>query len=298
MQHILFTGATGFLGRNMLPILKERYEVTTIGKQDRNDLIADFATGEPELGRRYDVVLHAAGKAHVYPKTEAERQVFYDVNVKGTMNLCRALERVGCPEAFVFVSSMNVYGSKPGNMDTEETRELVGDNTYADSKIKAEAYLTEWCREHGVILTILRPGLIAGPSAPGNLGAMVRGIRTGAYLSIAGGRAKKSIVMAEDIANVVLLAVDKGGIYNVCDDYNPSFGELERCIARQLGKRPPINVPYWFAKCLALVGDVLPFFPINSARLEKIVTPDTWSNERAKRVLGWKPMDVLANYKI
>jgi hypothetical protein len=49
---------------------------------------------------------------------------------------------------------------------------------------------------------------------------------------------------------------------------------------------------------LALVGDVFPFFPINSARLEKIVTPDTWSNERAKRVLGWKPMDVLANYKI
>ena len=52
------------------------------------------------------------------------------------------------------------------------------------------------------------------------------------------------------------------------------------------------------AKCLAWVGDVLPFFPINSQRLEKIVTSDTWSNEKAKRELGWQPMDVLENYKI
>jgi hypothetical protein len=40
------------------------------------------------------------------------------------------------------------------------------------------------------------------------------------------------------------------------------------------------------------------FFPINSSRLEKIVTPDIWSNEKAKREFGWQPMDVFENYKI
>lgn len=127
---------------------------------------------------------------------------------------------------------------------------------------------------------------------------MVNGIKTGMYVSIVGGKARKSILMAEDIANLVPLVAEKGGIYNVCDDYNPSFGELEASIAKQLGKKKPISIPYWMAKCLAWVGDVLCFFPLNSSRLDKIVTSDTWSNEKAKKELGWVPMSVLHNYKI
>ena len=298
MEKLLFTGGTGFLGANAKPILDKMYEVTTIGITDKDELKANFVTDVPELPCKYDIVLHAAGKAHVYPKTEAEKQAFYDVNYKGTINLCKALEKVGLPKAFVFISTMNVYGSEPGNMDTEDSRPLVGDSPYSDSKIKAEEFLTQWCKEHNVTLGILRPALLAGSNAPGNLGAMVNGIKTGKYLSIAGGKAKKSILMAQDIANLVPLVAEKGGVYNVCDDYNPSFGELEASIAKQLGKCKPISIPFWMAKCLALVGDVFSFFPINSSRLEKIVTSDTWSNEKAKKELGWRPMDVLENYRI
>lgn len=298
MDKLLFTGGSGFLGRNIKPILDKQYEVTTIGIMDVDMIKANFVTDIPELPERYDVVLHAAGKAHIYPKTEAEKQSFYDVNLTGTAHLCEALEKVGVPRAFVFISTMNVYGSVPGNMDTEDSRPLVGDSPYSDSKIKAEEYLTDWCRTHNVILAILRPSLLAGRGAPGNLGAVVKGIRTGAYLSIAGGKAKKSVLMVDDIARLVPLVAKKGGVYNVCDDHNPSFGELEETIAKQLGKRKPINIPYWMAKCLALFGDVFRFFPINSQRLNKIVTSDVWSNEKAKRELGWQPLDVLNNYKI
>lgn len=298
MQKLLFTGGTGFLGRNIKPILDRSYDVTTIGIMEADMIKANFVSGVPELPEKYDIVLHAAGKAHIYPKTEAEKQAFYDVNYKGTINLCKALEKVGVPKSFVFISTLNVYGDVCGNNDTEDSRPLMGDSPYADSKIKAEEYLTNWCKEHNVILGILRPSLLAGKSAPGNLGAMVNGIRTGAYLSIAGGKARKSVLMVDDIAHLVPLVAEKGGVYNVCDDHNPSFGELEATIARQLGKRKLISIPYWMAKCLALVGDVFSFFPINSRRLEKIVSTDIWSNEKAKRELGWKPMDVIENYKI
>jgi nucleoside-diphosphate-sugar epimerase len=298
MQQLLFTGGTGFLGRNAMPLLELQYKVTTIGLSQLNDIRANLAEESPNLTCHYDIVLHAAGKAHIYPKTDAERKAFYDVNLTGTINLCRALEKNGCPKSFIFISTLNVYGDAPGNMDSETSRPLVGDNPYSDSKIKAEEYLTLWCKEHNVILTILRPGLLAGHEAPGNLGAMVKGIKTGAYLSIAGGKAKKSILMAKDIARIVPLAANKGGIYNVCDDHSPSFCELELSIAKQLGKRPPIKIPYWVAKCLAYIGDILHFFPFNSHRLNKIVTSDTWSNEKAKRELGWKPLDVLTNYRI
>ena len=298
MEKLLFTGGTGFLGRNIKPILDKNYEVTTIGIMEADMIKSNFVLDIPQLPERYDIVLHAAGKAHVYPRTEAERQAFYDVNLKGTIHLCDALENVGFPKAFIFISTLNVYGDEPGNMNTEDDRPLVGSSPYADSKIQAEEYLTKWCKKNNVVLTILRPALLAGKGAPGNLGAMINGIRTGAYLSIAGGKAKKSVLIVDDIAHLVPLVAEKGGVYNVCDDHNPSFGELEATIAKQLGKRKPISIPYWIAKCLALVGDVFSFFPINSERLEKIVTSDTWSNEKAKRELGWQPMDVLENYKI
>ena len=299
MKKLLFTGGTGFVGRNIKPLLDKTYEVTTIGIMDADMIKANFVKDIPNLPERYDIVLHAAGKAHVYPKTEAEKKAFYDVNLTGTIHLCEALEKTGVPNAFIFISTLSVYGGEVfGNMDSEDSKPLIGDTPYADSKIKAEEYLTNWCKEHNVILGILRPSLLAGKGAPGNLGAMVNGIRTGAYLSIAGGKARKSVLMVDDIAHLVPLVTEKGGVYNVCDDHNPSFGELESSIAKQLGKRKPINIPYWMAKCLALIGDVFSFFPLNSNRLNKIITSDTWSNEKAKRELGWRPMDVLENYKI
>lgn len=298
MNKLLFTGASGFLGRNIMPILAEKYDITTIGIMPSDTITTDLTKEIPELHDRYDVVLHAAGKAHINPKTEDEKKSFYELNLVGTINLCKALEASFLPKSLIFISTLSVYGDNPGQMDTEESRSLIGDSPYSDSKIKAEEYLSSWCKEHNVVLGILRPSILAGKNAPGNLGAMVNGIRSGAYLSIAGGQARKSMLMADDIAYLVPLVAEKGGTYNVCDDNHPSFRELEVLIAKQLGKRPPISIPYWMAKCLAMVGDLFSFFPINSKKLEKITTSDVWSNEKAKRELGWQPMDVLENYKI
>lgn len=298
MQKLLFTGGTGFLGRHAKPILDKNYQVTTIGISDADMLKSNLAKEIPVLPEKYDIVLHAAGKAHVYPKTEKEKREFYDINLQGTINLCKALERVGVPQSLIFISTMNVYGDEPGNMDTEISRALVGDSPYSDSKIKAEKFLMGWCSDNGVTLGIVRPGLLIGSDAPGNLGAMVNAIKKGFYLNINHGCARKSMLMAEDIANLVPLVAQKGGVYNVCDNHNPSFGELSEVIANQLGKRKPISIPLWFAKCLAKIGDLFLFVPINSSRLNKIITDDTWSNDKAKRELGWNPMDVLSNYKI
>lgn len=297
MKKMLFTGGTGFLGNNAKPVLNKIYEVTTIGISDKDDVKANFISKVPELPERYDVVLHAAGKAHIYPKTPEEIQAFYDVNFKGTKNLCKGLEKVGLPKSFIFISTSAVYGIDNGDHITEDYP-LKGDTPYAKSKIMAEEFLADWCKKHGVILSILRPSLIAGCNAPGNLGAMVNGIKTGAYLSIAHGKARKSLLMAQDIANLVPLLEDKGGTYNVCDNDHPSFGQLEDIIALQLGKRRPISIPYWFAKCIAVVGDVVKFLPINSSRLSKIVTSDTLSSEKAQKELGWTPMSTLENYRI
>lgn len=298
MKKLLFTGGTGFLGKNTMPLLKERYEVTTCGITPGDMIKANFVSDVPELPERYDVVLHACGKAHVVPKTEEEKQAFYDVNYQGTINLCKGLEKAGAPKAMVFISTVAVYGCEFGELITEE-HPRNGTTPYAKSKIMAEDFLIDWCQKNHVVLTILRPSLLAGKNPPGNLGDMIRGIKKGFYLNIAGGKVQKSILMADDIANLIPLVKDKGGIYNVCDTDQPSFGQLSKLIARQLGKQPPISIPYWVAKSLALVGDVLGNrFPINSQRLNKLTQSLTFSNQKAVQELGWTPLKVLENLKI
>lgn len=298
MENLLFTGGTGFLGKNVMPILKEKYEVETCGITSDDMIKANLAKEVPVLDKHYDIVLHACGKAHVVPKTEAEKQAFFDVNYQGTVNLCSALEKVGVPKALVFISTVAVYGCEFGDLITEE-HPLNGDSPYAKSKIMAEEYLTEWCKKHNVVLGILRPSLLAGKNAPGNLGAMVNGVRKGFYMNIAGGKVIKSILMAEDIARIMPALIKKGGVYNVCDTRQPSFGELSVSVAKQLGKRKPISIPYWMAWCMAKVGDMLGSkAPINSYKLEKMTQSLTFSNEKARRELGWEPLDVLENYKV
>lgn len=298
MEKILFTGGTGFLGKNVRPILDKEYEVTTCGITSEDMIKANLAKETPKLDKHYDIVLHACGKAHVVPKTEAEKKAFFDVNYTGTKHLCEALEKVGVPKAIVFISTVAVYGCEYGDLITEE-HPLEGKTPYAKSKIMAEEYLTEWCKKNNVVLGILRPSLLAGKDAPGNLGAMVNGVRRGFYMNIAGGKVIKSILMAEDIARILPSLVEKGGTYNVCDTRQPSFGELSVSVAKQLGKGKPMNIPYWMAWCMAKVGDLLGSkAPINSYKLEKMTKSLTFSNEKARKELGWEPMDVLDNYKI
>ncbi len=298
MKKLLFTGASGFLGHNIRPILEKTYDVHTIGLTDDDDIKINIAKEVPPINTYYDVVLHAAGKAHTVPKTETEKQVFYDVNYQGTVNLCKALENAGIPKTFVFISTVAVYGCEFGE-DIDETHPLNGDSPYAKSKIMAESFLTKWCLDHQVRLSILRPSLLAGKNAPGNLGAMVNGVKKGFYMNIAGGKVVKSILMAEDIARLIPVLEEKGGVYNVCDTRQPSFGEISASVAKQLGKHKPISIPYWMAWCMAKVGNILGSkAPINDYKLEKMTKSLTFSNEKARHELNWEPLDVLTNYKI
>lgn len=295
---LLFTGATGFLGNNILPLLQEKYDVDTLALDENANYNVNLVKDDIILRKEYDIVLHAAGKAHVVPKSDAEIKLFYDINLEGTKKICEALEKSRIPKSFIFISTVAVYGCEIGDL-IDETHPLNGDSPYADSKKQAEVFLQEWCEKNNVVLTILRPSLLAGKNPPGNLGDMIKGIKTGRYLSICGGQSRKSVAMAEDIAKVVPICENKGGIFNLCDSYQPTFHELEELISKQLGKSNPLNVPYWIAICMAKIGDLLgKKAPINTYKLQKITKDLTFSNEKIKRELGYEPTDVLSNFKI
>lgn len=298
MNTMLITGASGFVGKNILPLLSESYDMKTLGLFKDDDYTCDLEKEIPILDRKFDVVFHVAGKAHVSTKSINDIKSFYNVNYKGTMNLCNALEQSEVPRNFIFISSVAVYGLEYGENITEDYP-LNGNSAYARSKILAEEFLIRWCSKNNVILTILRPSLIAGPQPPGNLGNMIKGIQNGKYISIAKGRAKKSVLMVQDIANLLPLVINKGGVYNVCDSDNPSFRDLERIISSQLGKRMPYSIPIGVAKILACIGDVFgDKAPINTRKFLKITQSLTFSNVKIRTSLNWKPTSVKDNFKL
>jgi len=295
---LLLTGASGFLGSNVKVLLSKDYRIKTMGMVAEDDFKVNLSTTIPSFDEKFDIILHAAGKAHVTPKNDAEKKAFFEVNLQGTKNLCAALEKGGLPKSFIFISSVAVYGLEYGKLITEECP-LRPNTPYGQSKYQAEKFLTEWCKKNGVILGIIRPSLIAGPNPPGNLGAMIKGIKSGKYLSINGGHTQKSILMVQDIARLVPMLSKKGGIYNVCDTKQPTFRDLEKIIATQLDKPIPRSIPYSIAKVFAKAGDYLGHSaPINSNKLNKITYSLTFSNEKARKELGWEPLRVIDNFRI
>ena len=293
---ILLTGSSGFLGQVILHRLKNSYEIYTIsGKKNVTqeiDLRYPF-----KINNSFDCVIHVAGKAHLVPQTHEDNKAFWDVNVIGTRNLLNALEAKP-PKYFVFVSSVAVYGLDYGS-EIDERCDLIANDPYGKSKIEAEVIVKKWCEENKVICTILRLPLVVGENPPGNLRAMIYGIKKGYYFNISGGTARKSMVLASDVAKFILKAAEVGGIYNLTDGYNPNFNELSYLISKQLGKKFAPNMPLFVAKVLATVGDILGSkFPINSDKLSKITSTLTFDDSKAREAFGWNPTPVLKGFKI
>lgn len=293
---IILTGGTGFLGNVILENLKHE-EIFTLNRSNAH-LICNLATQIPQLPAS-DLVIHAAGKAHSIPKTPQQKQEFFDVNADGTKNLLKGLEQApSLPKSFIFISSVAVYGLDSG-ANIKETQPLNAQDPYGLSKIQAEQIVQQWCNKNSVICTILRLPLLVGQNPPGNLGAMIKGIQKGYYLNIAGGLARKSMVMAEDVAKFIIPASAIGGVYNLTDGYHPNFKELSASIAQQLGKKTPLNIPSWTANLIAKAGDLLgEKAPFNSYKLSKITSDLTFDDSKARAAFGWNSKPVLENFKI
>ncbi len=172
-------------------------------------------------------------------------------------------------------------------------------DSYGRSKIEAEKLVVEWCETNNVTYTILRLPLVVASNPPGNLGAMVNGIKVNCYFNIGGGTVRKSMVLAQDVAKFILIAAQVGGVYNLTDGYHPSFYELSNYISFQLGKRPPGNLPICVAKLVAKVGDLIGSrAPINTEKLLKITSDLTFDDSKARKAFGWNPSPVLEYFKV
>ncbi len=295
---ILLTGDNGFLGRYIRSDFNNNAIPFQTINRNKADYKLDLSTSVPNFHNKFDTVIHCAGAAHKVPKNQLESAFIYNTNIKLTENLILGLEKIGLPKNFVFISSVSVYGLSNGVL-INENNDLIASDPYGKSKIICEKIIIDWCIKNNIKYTTLRLPLLVGTNPPGNLGDMINAIKRNYYFNISNINSKKSMLLAQDVAGIILKASEIGGIYNLTDGYHPTFVELSNYISAQLNKGKVLSLPYIFIKLVALIGDTLiPFLPINSKKLSKMANDLTFDDTKAKNAFNWQPTKVLEGFKI
>lgn len=304
LSNVLIIGASGFLGKYVYNAFVEKgYNVYTLGRtkiSEKHHITADIKDSSIKLPNiDFCHVVHISGKAHVYPKTEDECVEFMQVNFDGTNNILNALDTNSIkPNYYTFISTVAVYGLEIGSAISEQY-EPHPITVYGESKLKAEKAIEEWGKRTSIPYLILRLPLVVGANAPGNLGNMKTAVSKGQYPKIKRNNAKKSMVLAEDVANLIVdYNGEACGVYNITDGYHPSFNEVEQAMEKRTGKKILFKLPFWSIKILAIIGNLLEGvlkkdMPISSSKLEKLTSTLTFDDSKAKIELGWNPNPVL-----
>lgn len=215
MPNILVTGASGFLGRQIVKVLREQQAILrTCGRsprasQDLPDYHAmDLARSEDlsPLVRGMDCVIHAAGKAHVNSSDSRTRQSFFETNCDAVQRLARTAVREGVRH-FVHISSVSVYGMNHVMSPGEDSLCRPSD-AYAASKLAGENQLREISDELGLHVTILRPVTLYGQGDPGNIARLIRMIDRGHFFWIGRGDNRKSLIHSSDAARACVMAAN------------------------------------------------------------------------------------------
>jgi dihydroflavonol-4-reductase len=282
---ILITGATGFLGRNLLPRLRDAgYPVralvrphsdTAFLRQEGVELalaadISDTAAVADAM-QGCSHVIHAAGLFRFW----GDRASFWQTNVGGTAAVLQAAADAGI-ERFIHISTIAVVGRTPERGVITEKTPCRPQEHYQNSKLEAERLALTYHRERGLPVIVLRPGAFYGPWGRYAFNRLffeepLKGWR----IKVDGGRHITFPVFVPDVAEAILLALQKGQpgeIYNICGqslDHN-SVNAIVSDLSRIGHWR--MNVPTSAVLLLARAWTALsrftrqePFYPINMA---------------------------------
>ena len=291
-KKILLTGSSGFLGSYILDSLKKKkFEVIKVGRSLESEIKIDLSINK--LSKiDVDYVIHVAGKAHVIPKLEEQKKEFFNVNYIGTNNLLSGLDTKKL-QSIIFISTVAVYGKEEGEL-IDEKSPLLGNTPYARSKIQAEKSIIDFGIKNNIKTVVLRLPLVTGKNPLGNLGYMIKAIKKGYYFRIGKGQAKKSIISASDLANLIPELFDLNGVYNLTDIRHPMISEIDSIIAEKFNKKIK-RIPYNLTKVIAKIGDIFHFFPLNSSKLEKLTKNLTFSNKKIFSDINYRPSRGLSD---
>jgi nucleoside-diphosphate-sugar epimerase len=301
--NVLVTGATGFIGGNLVRELqREGYAVRALVRDENRAAGLDGVElfegdlREPEslagIERDVDTVVHCAS---LLGKWGTDRALLYDVNVRGTVELLTRFRDVKL-RRFVHLSAGGVTGPLR-QRSVDETYACKPATAYERTKFLAEREVLAQSKRTGIPATVVRPTFTYGPGDPHKI-ALFRAVQRGRYVFIGGGESVNHPVFVDDLIRGILLAVERGRageIYIIGGERPVTKREFVWSIADALGvKRPAWNVPKWFAVIsawkLELLGWMLRFEPIlTRSRVMMMADNFGYSIAKARKELGYVP---------
>ena len=254
MKNILVTGATGFLGKNLVKELMNDYHIVIASRRksgQNNEHLKEFVVGDfsnktnfSESLKNIDCVIHAAGIAHKVNQTEQDLSALKMVNAQATIHLASQAVKLGV-KRFIFISSIGVNGiknNKPFNhKDIPNPQEL-----YAFSKLDAEDGLRSIAKTSNMEIVIIRPPLIYGADAPGNFKKLLNLSKSNLILPFGNLKNMRSFVSIWNILDLIKICIEhpnaSGQIFLASDDDDLSTSEfLKKLISATSSKTKLIN---------------------------------------------------------
>ena len=305
---IFVTGGTGFIGGHVVRKLRARGDdvVCLVRSREKGQALAELGCElvEGDLSnvakihegmQDCDAVIHGAAIYEIgIPKKR--RPALREANVTGTENVLGAAleEKVS---RVVYVSTIGVFGDTGGKV-VDESFERESDHLSCYDETKSEAHqIAKRLIGEGLPCVIVQPGGVYGPGDHSELGNMMKQFGKGRLPLIPFPELGLNLVHVEDVADGVLLALDRGktGESYVLGGQITTNRELLQTLARVLGKKPPQRaLPVAVVKMSAPFGPVIgPLlgFPPNMKELLSASDGVTYwgKHDRAIAELGYTP---------
>lgn len=261
-MRILLAGASGFVGRGLVPrLLNQQHEVTAAVRKMTADLDSRVTQGlidglsteqdwQPLLVGQ-EAVIHLAARVHVMSDDSTDPLAEYrKVNVEGTLKLARQAVDAGV-KRFIFISSVKVNGEgttlgAPYSADAQ----AAPSDPYGVSKMEAEQGLRALAAETGMEVVIIRPVLVYGPGVQANVLSMMRWLHKGVPLPFGAIHNRRSLVALDNLVDLIVTCIAHPAAANqtflVSDGEDLSTTMLLRRMGAALGKPARLlPVPSW-----------------------------------------------------
>ena len=310
-MNILVTGATGFIGFNLVKfLLNKGYQVSALirNPQKAAHLSALNVTlinkDIRELDNltnktiKVDAIFHLAG---LRGEGRGSQEQYQEINIGGTKKLLSVFGRR--IQQFIYCSSVSVYGHH-SCLPANEEHQCSPSKIYGWSKFQAEKLVQQVCLQQKIPMTIIRPVISYGPNDfYGMITKLFKLIDKQQFYMVGNGENRVHLVYIHDLIEGFYLALKKpqaeGEIFIIAGKRPIMIKDLLLLIAKELSRKvPKYKIPISLAKICglfieklyALVPSVFSGEPIVTRDKIDILTVDRcYSIDKAAKLLGYSP---------